>query len=74
MEKTCPRCAIGDFGRSPREDGVKHVATVPQPSVESMMEQEFRDGTCETTGGCVVEPDGHCEHGHTAWMRVIGII
>ena len=72
-ESECPRCAIGDFGRSPRGDGIAHKATTPQPTVAQLMDWEF-DGICEATDGCRVEPDGRCPHGHTSWLRLAGIV
>lgn len=69
----CPRCAIGDHGRGPRADGIKHVPTVPKPTLKQM-EVWLIDGLGEATDGCRVENDGRCEHGHTAWMKLVGII
>lgn len=69
----CPRCALGDHGRGPRADGIKHVATEPKPTLEQM-EFWLLDGVGEATDGCRVENDGRCEHGHTAWMRLVGIV
>jgi len=48
--------------------------TVPQPSLEQLMEWESQDGSCEATDGCWVEPDGHCEHGYPSWLRYLGYI
>lgn len=72
-QQDCPRCAIYDYSRGPRADGIKHRATGPQPSVEQLMAWDF-DGICESTDGCRVEPDGHCPHGHTSWLRIVGIV
>jgi hypothetical protein len=69
----CPRCALGDFTRTKRPDGVKHKATTPVPDVEQL-EEWSGGGGCEATDGCWVEPDGHCEHGHSSWMLVMGVI
>lgn len=71
----CPRCELGDHGRTRRADGVRHVATVPRPDLEEIgaMALDYADVTC--TDGCDgVEPDGHCEHGHSAWPRAAGLI
>ena len=46
----CPRCLIGDYGRGPRADGVKHTATVPKPTMEQM-EAWLIDGLGEATDG-----------------------
>jgi len=32
------------------------------------------DGDCESTDGCIVEPDGMCEHGHPSWLIRLGLI
>ncbi len=72
-EAGCPRCAIGDHGRAPRADGLKHEITSPRPTVEQLMAWDF-DGICEATDGCRVEPDGRCPHGHTSWLRLVGIV
>jgi hypothetical protein len=32
------------------------------------------EGECETTDGCIVEPDGVCEHGHPSWLLYYGLI
>ena len=32
------------------------------------------EGECETTDGCIVEPDGVCEHGHPSWLVYYGLI
>ena len=73
MTRECPRCALGDHSRSKRPDGIRHVATEPEPTMEQLEFWMF-DGVCEATDGCQVEPDGHCEHGHTAWLRAMGIV
>ena len=46
--------------------------TEPEPSMEQLEEWMF-DGVCEATDGCLVEPDGECEHGHVSWLRHYGI-
>lgn len=47
--------------------------TAPIPSAEAMMEA-LADGTCEATDGCIVEPDGICEHGHPSWLLRLGLV
>lgn len=63
--ETCEMCG--------RKEGECHVNTVPRPSMEELEHYQF-DGICEATDGCVVEPDGHCEHGHASWFLVLGLI
>lgn len=54
--------------------------TVDEPSIEQLTEWSIRaflgsaDSFCETTDGCVVEPDGWCEHGHVSWFVYKGYI
>lgn len=31
-------------------------------------------GRAKATDGCVVEPDGRCEHGKPSWLLVVGVI
>jgi len=53
--------------------GIHDVGDDDEPSVEQL--QEWMDeGVCETTDGCVVEPDGTCEHGKKSWALVMGLI
>lgn len=64
-DKVCESC-----GRKP---GERHIATESSPTIEQM-EEWMSDGIAEATDGCRVEPDGHCEHGHSSWMLVLGLI
>lgn len=50
----------------------------PEPSVP---EPEFvalalflYDAVAISTDGCLVEPDGVCQHGHPSWLRRLGVI
>ena len=47
--------------------------TTRAPSVARLREWD-RDGGCEATDGCWVEPDGECEHGHPSWLIRMGLI
>ena len=47
--------------------------TVKEPTLEELMEME-NDGYCEATDGCIVEPDGTCEHGYPSWLLYLGYI
>jgi hypothetical protein len=42
-------------------------------SVEELMEM-VAEGVCETVDGCIVEPDGTCEHGSPSWLLALGLI
>jgi len=43
------------------------------PSLEQLMQWE-REGICEATDGCVVEPDGVCPHGCQSWLLELRLI
>ena len=43
------------------------------PDLETLMAWEA-EGYCETLDGCVVEPDGVCEHGCPSWLLELGLI
>jgi len=43
------------------------------PSSEELIEM-MEDGYCTATDGCIVEPDGYCEHGCPSWLIVAGLI
>jgi hypothetical protein len=43
------------------------------PSMEQLTEW-MMDGVCEATDGCMVEPDGKCEHGKSSWLLILGMI
>ena len=47
--------------------------TVAQPAWETL-EDWMWDGCCEATDGCIIEPDGHCPHGHPSWLLVLGLV
>lgn len=44
------------------------------PSEEQLIAWMMDAEDCEATDGCVVEPDGTCEHGKVSWLRTLGII
>ena len=47
--------------------------TTEAPELEEL-EEWFHDGVCEATDGCIVEPDGICQHGHPSWLLAMGMI
>ena len=47
--------------------------TVDEPSIEELNDMAW-DGVVEATDGCMVEPDGVCEHGYPSWFLYIGIV
>jgi len=47
--------------------------TMGIPSVDDL-EKWIHEGECQATDGCIVEPDGVCEHGHVSWLLYYDII
>ena len=43
------------------------------PTIEEL-EEWHDEGVCEATDGCIVEPDGICEHGCKSWLLELGMI
>jgi hypothetical protein len=43
------------------------------PTIEEL-EEWHNAGVCEATDGCIVEPDGICEHGCKSWLLELGMI
>lgn len=48
--------------------------TVEQPDFETLEQWMWEDGCCEATDGCMIEPDGVCQHGHPSWLLRLGFI
>ena len=46
----------------------------PTPSVDELYSMMVGTIDTETTDGCIVEPDGVCEHGHPSWLVVLRYI
>ncbi len=44
-----------------------------EPNIEQLEFWTF-DGVCEASDGCMVEPDGICEHGHKSWLLILGYV
>jgi len=46
-----------------------------RPSMDELNFWAF-DGVCEAAcpHQCLVEPDGHCEHGRPSWLLAYGLI
>ena len=61
----CPKCH--------RKSGERHKVVGKRPSIKTM-ERWSSDGVAKATDGCRVKPDGVCEHGHSSWMLVVGVI
>jgi len=47
--------------------------TVPEPSLDQLMEMGAQGG-CEATDGCWVEVDGICPHGHPSWLLYLEFV
>ena len=50
------------------------LPTVDEPAFEDLEHMLLYRGTCDATDGCIVEPDGKCEHGHVSWGRYLGFV
>lgn len=46
----------------------------PHPPTIDILTDWLETGRCEATDGCVVEPDGTCEHGNLSWLLELGLI
>jgi len=50
----------------------------PKPTIDPPTDEDLWDWTmdslCEATDGCVVEPDGVCQHGYPSWLLYYGLI
>lgn len=69
----CPRCALGDHRTARRPDGVRHRPTRCRPSLRRLQASSF-EPIVEATDGCEVVATGNCEHGHSSWLRALGIV
>ena len=49
-------------------------AALPKPSVESLLSAAVMGDIIETADGCMVEPDGKCEHGQNSPLVDLGLI
>ena len=47
--------------------------TTPAPDDDDM-EAMIMDGTMEATDGCLVDPDGVCEHDYPSWLLYCDLI
>jgi len=51
----------------------ERVFPSPGPPFPTLSRWMF-DGVAEATDGCIVEPDGVCEHGCNSWLLELGYI
>jgi hypothetical protein len=62
-------------GRAPTTNPPrKEVNRMRCPSPLELQRQVEEDGSCEATDGCVVEPDGTCDHGQPSRLLALGLI
>jgi len=47
--------------------------TVDEPDLDQL-EEWMLDNICESTDGCLVEPDGVCPHNHPSWLLRLGLV
>jgi len=45
----------------------------PEPNACDLERWAF-DSVVEATDGCLVEPDGICEHGHPSWLLHLALV
>ena len=50
------------------------ICRVPYPEMEDIEDWVFDRSDVETPDGCIVEPDGRCEHGLDSWLIILGIM
>lgn len=63
--------AKGYFEKYP---DAKVLDFVPEnPDIDQISEW-VSDSVCEAVDGCMVEPDGTCEHGFPSWLLQLGMI
>ena len=50
--------------------------TVPKPPGITKLERYMDRGICPCCGpcDCMIEPDGHCEHGYPSWLLALSVI
>ena len=63
--------SISDFRKKYPQHDIKECGN--PPNMEDL-EDMFYDGYCYASDGCCVEPDGKCQHGHSSWLIVYGLI
>jgi len=52
---------------------IKHELRRAEPSAAQIKEW-LDDGRAEALDGCIVEPDGTCQHGSPSWLIELGLI
>jgi hypothetical protein len=63
------------IGKPTLEDELQqYFGTTDFQEIEATLMEWDNDGICEATDGCIVEPDGTCEHGCPSWLVRLGFI
>jgi len=63
------------IGKPTLEDELlQQFGTTDFHEIEATLMEWDNDGVCEATDGCIVEPDGTCEHGCPSWLIRLGFI
>jgi len=63
------------IGKPTLEDEMQQrFGTTDFQEIETILMECDNDGICEATDGCLVEPDGVCEHSHPSWLVRLGFI
>lgn len=50
------------------------VPVTDAPDMDAIFDWLLLDGDCEATDGCIIEPDGVCQHGYPSWLIQLGMI
>ena len=53
---------------------ITYDININDPKQMDKLQNMVFDGTCFTPDGCIVEPDGSCEHGLKSWLLIYGLI
>ena len=69
------RGELGDRLETDQPPEANSETPLTPPSIETLMAWEA-EGICEAAcpHGCVVEPDGTCQHGKPSWLIELGLI
>ena len=71
-----PKAAPGTVGAvleaRARDDFIREK--LKEPPMDRIQQMVFDEIPCEALDGCIVEPDGQCEHGYPSWPVALGII
>ena len=63
---------VGDVLRHKAKVAEERAFAAKMLAAECFFDDFDMDGEC--ADGCIVEPDGACEHGYSSWLLVAGLI